>query len=143
MAKITFKGLEEYETLLSRLGKESGRIAGMAVYQGADIVADSIRQNIGSLPQRTGVTKRGLEEGFGIAPLQNDNGFYNVKLGFHGYNADGKPNAMMARLLESGKSNLPKTAFVRKAVKSSKKEAEAKMAEVIDNEIKKIMDTKE
>ena len=42
MAKITFKGLEEYETLLSRLGKESGRIAGMAVYQGADIVADAV-----------------------------------------------------------------------------------------------------
>lgn len=140
MAKITFKGLEEYELLLSRLGKETGRIAGKAIYEGADIVADAVRQNISSLPQRTGVTKRGLEEGFGIAPLQDDNGYINVKLGFDGYNANGVPNVLMARLYESGKSNMPKNAFVRKAVNRSRKQAEAKMAEVIDSEIKKIMD---
>ena len=40
MAKITFRGLEEYELRLSRLGKESGRIAGRAIYDGASIMAD-------------------------------------------------------------------------------------------------------
>ena len=143
MAKIIFHGLEEYERLLSRLGKESGRIAGKAVYQGAAIVADAIRQNIRALPQKTGVTKRGLEEGFGISPLQNDRGYLNVKLGFSGYNEDGRPNVLMARLWESGKSNLPKTAFVRKAVARSRKEAETKMAAALDEETKNVINRKE
>lgn len=139
MAKITFKGLEEYERLLSRLGKDSGRIAGMAVYQGADIVADAIRKNIASLPQRTGVTKRGLESGFGISPMQDDNGYRNVKLGFDGYNDNGVPNVLMARVFENGTSKVPKHPFVRTAVNASRKQAEAKMAVVLDEEIKKIM----
>ena len=138
MARITFKGLEEYELLLSRLGKDSRRIAGMAVYQGADIVADAIRQNIASLPQRTGVTKRGLESGFGISPMQDDNGYRNVKLGFDGYNDNGVPNVLMARVFESGTSKVPKHPFVRPAVNASRKQAEAKMAQVIDSELKKL-----
>ena len=139
MAKITFKGLEEYERLLSRLGKDSGRIAGMAVYQGADIVADAIRKNIASLPQRTGGNKRGLESGFGISPMQDDNGYRNVKLGFDGYNDNGVPNVLMARVFENGTSKVPKHPFVRTAVNASRKQAEAKMAAVLDEEIKKIM----
>ena len=140
MAKITFKGLEEYERLLSRLGKDSGRIAGMAVYQGADIVADAIRKNIASLPQRTGVTKRGLESGFGISPMQDDNGYRNVKLGFDGYNDNGVPNVLMARVFENGTSKVPKHPFVRTAVNATRKQAEAKMTEIIDVEMQKIMD---
>ena len=44
MAKITFKGLEEYELRLSRMGKETTRIAGAAIYEGAAIVADEIKK---------------------------------------------------------------------------------------------------
>lgn len=139
MAKIRFAGLEEYERRLSQLQTGSREIAGKAIYAGAEIVADAIRTKIQSLPSKTGTTKQGLLEGFGIAPLQDDSGYLNVKTGFNGYNAKGIPNALMARLFESGTSKVPKHPFVRPAVNASQKQAEAKMAEVLDQEIKKIM----
>ena len=140
MAKITSKGLEEYELRLSRMSKEVDRIAGAAIYAGADIVADAIVQGIGSLPEKTGTTKRGLANGFGIAKMQDDNGYRNVKLGFDGYNDDGVPNVLMARVFENGTSKIPKHHFVRTAVNRSRKAAEAKMAEVLDYEIAKLME---
>lgn len=140
MAKIRFAGLEEYERRLSQLQNGSREIAGKAIYAGAEIIADAIRTDIQKLPSKTGTTKQGLLEGFGIAPLQNDSGYLNVKIGFNGYNAKGIPNALMARLFESGTSKVPKHPFVRPAVNASRKQAEAKMAEILDQEIKKIMD---
>ena len=140
MAKISFPGLAEYERMLSSLEKGTTEIAGKAVYAGADIVADGIKQNIKGLPQKTGVTKRGLERGFGIAPLRVDDGFINVKLGFDGYNENGVPNVLMARVFESGTIKVPKRPFVRSAINATRNQAEAKMAEVIDEEIQKLMD---
>lgn len=135
MAKISFPGLKEYELRLSRLGSKTKEIAGKAVYAGAGIVANEIKKGIAGLPARTGVTKQGLEEGFGISPLQNEDGYLNVKAGFDGYNKNGVPNVLMARVFENGTSRIPKRPFVRPAVNRAKKPAEAKMAEVIDAEI--------
>lgn len=168
MAKISFPGLKEYELKLSRLANAStDEIAGKAIYAGAEIVADEIRKNINALPAvndvkgihawRAGepapLTKKakiGLQEGLGISKVQNKDGFINVKIGFDGYNAlktekypKGQPNVLVARYTESGSSIAQKRPFVRPAVRASKPQAEAKMAEVIDTEIGKIMDTKE
>ena len=143
MAKITFPGLNDYELMISRLAKSTEDVAGRAIYAGAGVVADAIRQNISGLPEKTGVTKRGLEEGLGISPLQNDGGYVNVKIGFDGYNANGVANVMMARIFESGTSTVPKQPFVRPAVNRTREQAEAVMAEVLDEEIKKIMEDAE
>ncbi len=139
MARITFKGLEEYEKKLSLLAKDTEQICGAAIYEGASIVADEIKAGIRSLPRKTGVTQKGLEEGFGISKLREDNGFYNVKLGFEGYNANGEPNVMMARIMESGTSKVPKHPFVRPAVNRAKAAAQERMAAVLDVEIEKIV----
>ena len=170
MAKITFQGLEQYERKLSVLWKNSEEVAGKAIYAGAGIVADAIRANIEALPAvsdkagliayqkkdpapLTETAKKGLLDGLGITPLKDENGFYNVKIGFdgpggeHGYNdlrtqkyPNGQPNVLIARSLESGSSIAQKRPFVRPAINASRKQAEAKMAEVLDEEIKKIMD---
>ena len=138
MAKITFPGLRDYELKLSRMSKDIDRIAGAAIYEGADILADAIKQNIRNLPSKTGVTKRGLESGFGIAKMQDDNGYRNVKLGFAGYNENGVPNVLMARIFESGTSKVPKHPFVRPAINKVRKQVEQKMKDVVDEEIEKI-----
>lgn len=140
MARLRFRGLAEYERQLSQLQRGTDEIAGKAIYAGAETVADAIKQNIQGLPSKTGTTRQGLLEGFGIAPLQDDYGYLNVKIGFDGYNAKGVPNALMARVFESGTSKVPKHPFVRPAINTSRKQAEAKMAAVLDEEIKKIMD---
>lgn len=160
MARIKFKGLEAYELKLSRLSKGIDGIAGSAIYAGAGIVADEIRKGIENLPVITGygtdnnplpggvtsTQKRGLLDGLGISPMQNNNGFFDVKIGFDGYNGtktkdypQGQPNQLVARGVESGTSWKQKRPFVRPAVNRSRKTAEKKMADVIDKEIEKIM----
>lgn len=139
MARITLKRLEEYEKKISLMAKDTKIICGAAIYEGASIMADEIKAGIWSLPRKTGVTQEGLEKGFGISKLREDNGFYNVKLGFEGYNANGEPNVMMARIMESGTSKVPKHPFVRPAVNRAKAATQDKMAAVLDEEIEKRM----
>ena len=50
MAKITFEGLGEYRELLKSLTEEVDAIVRMGIYDGADVVADAIRQEIHGLP---------------------------------------------------------------------------------------------
>lgn len=161
MATIKFKGLEEYEMRLSSLGKRSKEVCGRAIYEGAKIVADEIRKGIDELPVIRGygtpanplpggvtaAQKEDLQDGLGITPLAEKAGFYNVKIGFDGYNRTttekyprGQPNQLVARGAESGTSWKMKSPFVRPAVNRSKDAAEKKMAEVLDEEMKKLME---
>lgn len=164
MARITFKGLELYELRLSKLAGSTKEIAEKAVFEGAKIVADEVKKNLNALnvttqelairayTNRTPTyitedAKDALIDSFGITPLREENGFFNVKLGFDGYNdvktkkyPKGQPNNMIARSLESGSSSMIKQPFMRTAVTASKSRAEAKMAEILDAEIKKKME---
>lgn len=162
MAKYQFRGLEEYAQYLQRIGANTPEICGKAVYAMADVVADQVRENITKLPtvteaealaayrskemtELTSAQKKGLEEGFGISPMQNDNGYWNVKLGFDGYNKvktrtypNGQPNVMIARAVESGSSVRKKNPFIRRAVSSAQKLAVEKGKQAADEEIAKI-----
>lgn len=164
MARITFKGLQEYELKLSKLPGNTREIAEKAVYEGAKIVADEVKKNLDALNVTTQElairayanqtptyiteeAKDALIKSFGITPMRDDNGFYNVKVGFDGYNdvitqkyPKGQPNNLIARACESGSSAMIKQPFMRTAVNASKKQAEEKMAEILDAEIKRIME---
>lgn len=161
MATIKFKGLEEYEVMLSRLGKNTEKIAGEAIYAGAKIVADEIRKGIEGLPVITGygtqsdplpggvtaTQKKGLLDGLGITPMAEKAGFYNVKIGFDGYNRtrteqypQGQPNQLVARGAESGTSWKQKSPFIRPAVTRVKPQAEKAMADVVDAATQKIIE---
>lgn len=165
MARITFKGLDEYERKLSQISnvQEVRRIAGRATYEGAKIITDEIRANIDRLlayddeagiyawalknpAPLTRTAKQGLQDGLGISRLQDDKGFLNVKVGFSGNNKlktkqypDGQPNAMIAKYTEGGSSLTQKRPFVRPAIQSKRGEAERKMAQIVDEEIGKLM----
>lgn len=165
MAKfVPMKGLAEYELRLSKLSKNmKSVIAGRAIYGGADIVANKIRENISSLPaitdkqniaayrsgeksKLTAKQKEGLLNSLGISKMQEDSGYLNVKVGFDGYNSvktkkypKGQPNQLIARVVESGSIYMDRIPFVRPAINQTKKLAEAEMARIMDNEIEKIM----
>lgn len=145
--------------MLSRLEESTDEMIGKAVYAGAGIVADAIKANIKALPVVRGygtdanplpggVTasqKAGLINGMGISRMQDDAGYLNVKIGFDGYNAtktekypQGQPNRLVARGVESGTSWKKKKPFIRPAVNSSRNRAEAEMARILDEEIKKV-----
>lgn len=164
MAKMTIKGTEEYALKLAKMGKESRQIAEKAIYAGADIVANQLKSNLSGIQTvteaenvkayrtkgKSGISKRqkdGLIKSFGIAKLQNDDGYYNVKLGFDGYNKvktrkypKGQPNQLIARVMESGSTYMDKNPVIRMAVNQKRKASIVEMQRVIDEESKKMME---
>lgn len=160
MARIEFKGISNYTKKLEKLGISERTTIGKSIYAAADIVTDAIRQNIQALPTQAGSSpkgelrsgisppqKQGLLDSLGIASVQQDaKGFYNVKVGFDGYNSvktkaypKGQPNAMIARSAEGGSSIMAPHPFVAPAVRKTRRAAEKKMKEIVDAETKKIM----
>lgn len=162
MAKfIVGKGLDSYIAYLRKIDSISSDMVGEAVYDMAKVVADKVRANIEALPAvsnaaniatyKQGISrlsepeKQGLLDGFGVSPIQNNDGYVNVKLGFDGYNSvktkkypNGQPNALIARVTNSGSSYRQKTRFVDKAVSSSRKKAEEAGQVKIDEKIRAI-----
>ena len=141
-------GIDQYVTRLENLEFQSDDMIGKAIYKGADIVADAIKANIQNLPLSvcTAVEKAGLLSGFGIAKMQTEGGYFNVKAGFDGYNDNvtkkypkGKANSMIARSIEGGTSWRPKYPFVAPAVRMTKDRAERIMSEEIDKSITEVM----
>ena len=153
MAKLKFEGLDEYEQQLLKLQDISRECVGQAIYKGAGVVADAVKRNIESLPidARRGVKdgqmlhgitetqKQGLRDGFGIAKIQNENGYVHVKLGFAGYNGyitrqypNGQPNSVIARSVNSGSSFRQRIPFVDNAVNASKDACEQTMKDTFD-----------
>ena len=161
MAKIEFSGMEKYQKQILKFQKKLEAVLGQAIYAGASVVADEIKDGIRALPLLSGygtketplsggatkAQKEGLLEGFGIAPMQNSKGFVNVKLGFDGYNAtktehypNGQPNQLVARGIESGTSWKRKTPFVAPAVKRARNRTEKVMDDKLNEQIEKLMD---
>ena len=161
MAKFMFKGLDELESQLSQLATSDSirAVCGATIYAGADVVANEIRKGIDALPVvdhrvkgsedhkiagLTSAQKKGLQESFGITPLSQEDGYYNVKLGFDGYNSvrtkkypGGQPNSMIARSVNSGTSFRQKIPFVDTAVRKAKNPALQAMETACDDAIKK------
>lgn len=166
--KVTFDGMAEYIGQLEKLAKSTDRVIGKAIFDGAGVVADAIRQSINELQVTDdnyavwganqnhpthGVTadqQQGLLDGLGISEIEDRAGVRNIKVGFNGYNKvktkrypHGQPNVLIARGLESGSSHKHKSPFVRPAVNRVRSKAEAAMAEAADQEIQKILNESE
>lgn len=159
MAKFTVgKGLDDYISLLGNLEYRADGLAGRAIYEGAKIVADKIRANIEALPVQNGPVKNGARRdptqaekdgmlaGLGVAKKQVSDGFINVKIGMDGYNEHvtpkypkGHPNSMIARTINAGSTWMNRHPFINNAVSSTKKAAEEKMKEIIENGIEETM----
>lgn len=155
MARITFKRGDEYLAKISKLGLvAANQICGPAIYRAADIVTDQIRVNLNKnlsdpsyVGKKPGIlyknkynrTTGDLADSLGIAELQNKDGYIHVKVGFDGYDSQGVPNQLKARVMESGTSVIHKRPFVRPAVNSTRKHAVNAMKKIVDEEIEKIM----
>ena len=153
---IVGKGCEEYIEQLRKVELATRETIGEAIYEGAKIVTDQIDSSINSIPSYSregkiskGVTdeqRKGLHDGLGIAKMQDDSGYLNVKVGMDGYNSNvtktypkGQPNVLIARIVESGSQYHRKTPFISKAVNSSKSDAEKAMADSFDKALQSII----
>lgn len=163
MAKVSFRGFEQYQKQLDALGRvaDQGKMLEKAAKVGGGIVADEIRKRLDNLPSdnyhrlEDGETFSGVPVGnhldlldsLGVTPPDKDHrGFVHVKVGWDGYGSfptkaypEGVPNQLLARAVESGSSVRQKTPFVRPAVQATRKEAVEAMDNTIRDEMEKIM----
>ena len=136
-ARMSFKAGDEFALALSQLETGSEEISKKAIFEGAKVIADKIKSNLEGVLSGEGTGD--MLASFGVTPIDRDaNGNFNAKIGFDGYDSKGVANQLKARVIESGTSKKQKHPFVRPAVNATKKQAVARMGEVIDEEIKKM-----
>lgn len=131
MATIEFKGIAEYQKKLEALGKkDADKAIRYAIYPAAGMVRDEIKR---AAPVDSG----DLEESVTLTPMKDEDGFIHTKVVFAGYDSKGVPNALKARVLESGRSSrsgkVGKNPFVRRAVNRARKKAEGLMQAALDH----------
>lgn len=151
--------LEKYEENLLKLANLTREMIGEAIYDGAGVVADAVKSSIDTIPVDNryvtggatlhGITddqKQGLRDGFGIAPMKDDNGYIHVKLGFDGYNShvtpkypNGQPNSLIARSVNTGTSFRQRFPFIDNAANRARSAAEQKMIKKFEESVEKVM----
>lgn len=139
MAKIDFSGIDEYVSLLEKVGNKNALSSiKYAVYPGAAVVADAIRAE---LEANHGNGSGDLAGSLTLADMRNDEGYINTKVTFAGYDSKGTPNALKAAALESGTSRgQDATHFISKTVKSVKERAISEMSKALDEKLKQYME---
>ena len=158
MAQIEFIGIDDYFKRLNELGKYSIGLCKRALYDGAAVIANSVRAEVNALPTSDRDAKKGesqpilsyekdgLVEGLGIAKMKDEHGVIYTRIDFDGYNRlkskkypSGHPNSMIARAINSGTSKRKKNPFMSRAVAKAKAKAESAMSARMDADINEIM----
>lgn len=158
MAHFEFMGLDAYLERLNKLGDKSTGLCKRALYDGAAVLANAVRDEINALPTSDRDAKKGdpqpvleyekdgLLDGLGIAKMKDDNGVISTRVDFDGYNRlkskkypSGHPNSMIARAINSGTSKRKKNPFMSRAVAKAKAKANAAMAARMDADINELM----
>ena len=132
MAKIEFKGLDEYAKDLGRLVVKSEGIIKYAVYPAAKQALDALKAN-------TPVDTGDLRDTERLTNFEDRNGYIYTTIIFPGYDEKGTPNPIKARVLESGSSKQPKRPFIRPTMNSIKNQVIETMRTTLDEAIERAM----
>mgnify|MGYP002515408738 FL=1 len=106
MAKITYPGLDQYQTMLADMSKDLNKMCHYAIYPAAGLVLDTLKAN-------TPVDSGDLRDSEILTKFVDDTDETYTTIVFDGYDSKGVPNSLKARTLESGRSNKNKHPFIR------------------------------
>ena len=128
MAKIEFPGFAEYQKKFAALSSPKAVEAAIryASYPAAGMLVDELKK---AAPVDTG----DLRDSICLTPFREEGGFVYTQVEFAGYDRKGTPNALKARVLESGRSDRQKRPFIRKTVRRVQKKAEGLMQTTLDH----------
>ena len=143
MAKGSFKMPEEFLLKVSTLASKTDEIIPIVLQEGGEVVKARVKSNLQAVVgKNTKIESRSTGElvgALGITPAGIDrNGDYNVKVGFDEPRSDGLSNAMLANILEYGKSGQPPKPFLKPARNASRKSSIEAMERKLDEEINKL-----
>lgn len=143
MAKATMKMPDEFLMKLSRLGEKTDEIVPRVLQAGAEIMERKIKSNlqavIGKSTKDDSRSTGELVSSLGVSSAKMDrDGNYNVKIGFSEPRSDGGSNAMLANVLEYGKSGQAPKPFLKPAKSATKRDCMNAMISALDSEVSKI-----
>lgn len=117
MARVQIKLPNDFIDALDSASSLIDNSAEQVLKAGANIVEPRMRSNlsatIGSSTKQPSRSTGQLAKALGTAPVKvNSRGDYNVKVGFAENRHDGRANALIANVLEHGRSNQPARPFL-------------------------------
>lgn len=117
MARVQIKLPNDFIDALDSASSLIDNCAEQVLKAGANIVEPRMRSNlsaaIGSSTKQPSRSTGQLAKALGTAPVKvNSRGDYNVKVGFAENRDDGRANALIANVLEHGRSNQPARPFL-------------------------------
>ena len=143
MAKAAFKMPEDFLLKLSRLGDKTDEIIPKVLEAGGEVVEAKVKSNlqavIGSGTKEESRSTGELISALGVSSARQDkDGNFNVKVGFSDPRTDGKSNAMIAGVLEYGKSGQSPKPFLKPAKSASKSACVDAMIAAFEKEVENI-----
>jgi HK97 gp10 family phage protein len=143
VAKAAFKMPEEFLLKLSRLGEKTDEIIPKVLEAGGVVVEAKVKSNlqavIGSGTKEESRSTGELLSALGVSSARQDkDGNFNVKVGFSEPRPDGKSNAMIAGVLEYGKSGQSPKPFLKPAKSASKSACVDAMIAAFEKEVENI-----
>lgn len=140
MPKMTVKGLEDFSSQLRQLGTRSEGVMKCAVFDGAAVLIEAVKEEIRAMPEEEGylppgakrhvLTKREKQElldHVGIAHMKTQDGKVSTTISFEGYTEHttrafpgGVPIPLIARSLEKGTSVRHQYDFLGKALNKAR-----------------------
>jgi hypothetical protein len=141
VAKAAFKMPEDFLLKLSRLGEKTDEIIPKVLEAGGEVVKvkSNLQAVIGSGTKEESRSSGELISALGVSSARQDkDGNFNVKIGFSEPRSDGKSNAMIAGVLEYGKSGQSPKPFLKPAKSASKSACVDAMIVAFEKEVENI-----
>lgn len=134
---------DEFLDKISKLDAKTKDIIPKVLEAGARPTYRKVKQNLSSVIGKNTKTKSKstgkLLSSLGVSPVgKSKNGSYNIKIGMRENRGDGVSNALLANVLEYGKSGQPAKPFLKPAVRATKNSSLKAMADMLESELGKV-----
>ncbi|WP_215522500.1 HK97-gp10 family putative phage morphogenesis protein [Varibaculum prostatecancerukia] len=143
MARVQIKLPNDFIDALDSASSLIDNSAEQVLKAGANIVEPGMRSNlsaaIGSSTKQPSRSTGQLAKALGTAPVKvNSRGDYNVKVGFAENRDDGRANALIANVLEHGRSNQPARPFLAPTRSQTRRAAITAMKQTLAARIQQV-----
>lgn len=143
MARAEIKLPEEFLLKVSKLEGRTDEIIPKVLQAGAQVVLQKVKSNLSAvIGKNTKVKSRAtgeLQDALGVSPvLQDNDGNFNIKVGFKEPRSDGGSNAKLANIMEYGKAGQPPKPFLKQAKTQSKDACIHAMTQKLESEVENL-----
>ena len=140
MAKVTVEFPDDIVKKLASLESRTDAVLEKTLQAGADVVKPVFQAKlagaIGRNTKRKSKSTGQLVGALSVSPVKaSEDGCVDIKIGFNEPRKDGKRNAMIASILEHGRSNQPARSFISATKSAVKAPATQAMVDAFNQEV--------